>query len=446
MTLNVSPPHSPRHVVVIGGGLAGLAASYDLIRAGYRVTILEAQPTLGGLASSLRIDGQAVERFYHFICRADRCLIELVEELGLEDKLHWRPSYTQFYYDGKLYSFSKPFDLLFFDPVPWLQRFRFGLHIVWSRYRKKWRSLDLIPAKEWLVTLIGKRAYDVIWHPLLYVKFGEFHDRISAAWIWHRINRVATSRRRLWEREYFGCLEKGSATLVDALVSWLSTQPGAMLRTEALVQEIVTRNGRVEGVRLESEKIACDAVISTAALPVLARMTPDLPPEYAQKLSSVQYIGVVCVLLNLDRPFMSSFWTNINDPRISFNGVIEQTSLNHNWRDAGLNILYVPYYLPTSHPRYSASDEQLFDEIVGMLKLLKPDFDHTQVREYHVSRARYAQAICSTGFANLIPDHQSPVQGLYVTDSTQFYPEDRTLSAAIKQGRIVARLIGEQIR
>jgi hypothetical protein len=40
-----------------------------------------------------------------------------------------------------------------------------------------------------------------------------------------------------------------------------------------------------------------------------------------------------------------------------------------------------------------------------------------------------------------MPAHRSPVRGLYVTDSTQFYPEDRTISAAIEQGRKVAAMI-----
>jgi protoporphyrinogen oxidase len=82
--------------------------------------------------------------------------------------------------------------------------------------------LDQIPAKPWLTESIGERAYHVIWHPLLKVKFGDCHDQISAAWIWHRIWRVATSRRSMLEREVFGCLEHGAATLVDPLVAWLA--------------------------------------------------------------------------------------------------------------------------------------------------------------------------------------------------------------------------------
>jgi hypothetical protein len=40
-----------------------------------------------------------------------------------------------------------------------------------------------------------------------------------------------------------------------------------------------------------------------------------------------------------------------------------------------------------------------------------------------------------------MPAHRTSLKGLYVTDCTQFYPEDRTISAAIKQGRKVAAMI-----
>lgn len=412
-----------------------------MLRAGYRVTILESAPEFGGLASSFRLEGYPVERFYHFICRSDQHLLNLVNELGLSDKIHWRQTRTAFYYNGRFYSFGTPFDLLRFSAVPWFQRFRFGIHILRSRYRSQWRWLDQIPARPWLIENIGEQAYDVIWHPLLKVKFGAYHDRISAAWLWHRIWRVAQSRRRLWEREMFGCLEHGSATLVDWLVDWIRKQPGADLRTGAQAQPFEVAEGRVTEVRVGETTMRCDAVISTAALPALSQLVPAQSGPYFERVRQVQYIGVVCMLLSLNRSLSPNFWTNINDPRISFNGVIEQTNLNQNLRDAGLNVVYIPFYLPTDEPRYTFSDDALFAEYSAMLRLITPTFDDSWIKECHVFRSPHAQPVFTTGFAGLMPGHRSPIRGLYITDSTQFYPEDRTLSAAIEQGRKVARMI-----
>lgn len=430
-----------KHIVVIGGGLAGLVASYDLSRAGHQVTVLESTPDFGGLASSLTIEGQPVERFYHFICRPDHHLIQLVKELGLDRKLNWQQTRTSFYYNGRYYAFGTPFDLLTFSAIPWLQRIRFGLHIMTSRYRAQWRWLDQIPAKPWLIESIGEEAYNVIWHPLLRVKFGLYDEKISAAWVWHRIWRVAQSRRHLWQRESFGYLEHGSATLVDSLVKWLQEQPKVKLKAGVRVQPLEIVDNQVQHIRVGEELISADYVISTVALPTLLKLIPGQTSNYFQKASQVQYIGVVCALFSLKQPFSPNFWTNINDPRISFNGIIEQTNLNQNLRQAGLNLIYIPFYLPTYDNRYQAKDDALFAEYMGMLPLLHPHFQTDWVKEWYIFRAPYAQAVCLTNFAELKPDHQTPIRGLYVTDSTQFYPEDRTISAAIEQGRKVAGMI-----
>jgi protoporphyrinogen oxidase len=434
-------PSSRNRVVVVGGGLSGLAATYDLVQAGYHVTILEAAPDFGGLASSFRLEGQPIERFYHFICRSDTHLIRLVDEIGLRTKLQWRHTRTAFYYNQRYYPFGTPLDLLRFSAIPWTQRLRFGFHVLRSRYRAQWRWLDQLPAKPWLIENIGEQAYDVIWHPLLKVKFGDYHDQISAAWIWHRIWRVAQSRRSFFERESFGCLEHGTATVVDPLVERLRAHPNAVLLTGAKVQPLVVRDGRVAEVRTADRFFPCDFVISTVALPHLDRLVPGSDHPYFVKARAVKYIGIVCMLLSLDRPFSGNFWTNINDPRISFNGIIEQTNLNDNLRQAGLNVVYVPFYLPTSEPRYSASGESLFSEYCAMLSLMNAEFSPNWVKEWHVFRTPYAQPVFTTNFVNLMPVHRTPVHGLYVTDSTQFYPEDRTISAAIEQGRKVASMI-----
>jgi len=437
----VTEPGPLRHVVVIGGGPSGLASAYELARAGQRVTVLEAARDFGGLASSIQLEGQPVERFYHFFCRSDHDLIQLIEELGLSDRLHWKKTSTCFYHHGQLYSFATPFDLARFSAVPWLQRLRFGMHIVRSRFRLQWRWLDQIPAKPWLIENIGEEAYNVIWHPLLRIKFGDYYDKISAAWVYHRIWRVARSRQRLWERDTFGYLTQGTATLIDGLVNRLRRQPTAELRSCAWTGAIQVDGGRVTGVRVDDEFIACDAVISTVALPGLAQLLPSQLEDYAAKLRRVSYIGIVCALFSLKYPLSSTFWMNINDPRISFNGLIELTNLNQNLRAAGLNVLYIPFYLPTSEPRYSFSDDDLATEYASMLRLINPAFGLDWIKERYVFRASYAQPICVTNFVDLMPEPRSPVCGLYVTDSTQFYPEDRTIGAAIRLGRKVARMI-----
>lgn len=435
-------------IAVIGSGLAGLAAAYDLGRAGKAVTVLEAASVVGGLASSLDILGHRIERFYHFICRGDDELMKLVDELGLgEDAIDWQRSQTHFFYQGSLYGFGSPFDLLRFEPVPFFQRIRFGLNVVLSTYRYNWEKLDGLSAYDWLRQQVGDKAYEVIWDPLLRVKFGDYHKDISAAWMWHRIHRVARSRRVIWEPEMLGTLEQGTESVIRGLLEKLEAMPNVSLRTSAPVERILHDEGHVRAIQVAGDEapIEVDGVVSTIALNLLARMLPDVQDAYFESIREIDYIGVVCGLMRLKQPLTHSFWVNINDPDIEYNGVIEYTNLNTRLRDKlnGQSIVYTPIYVRTAAPIYSYDDETLYRIFVNGFTKLNPAFDESWIEEWHISRAPYAQAICNVGFKDKVPSHQTPLAGLYATDSTQYYPEDRTISAAIRLGRRVARMMLE---
>jgi protoporphyrinogen oxidase len=105
------------------------------------------------------------------------------------------------------------------------------------------------------------------------------------------------------------------------------------------------------------------------------------------------------------------------------------------------SIVYIPYYLRTNSPRYRFSDDRLLQEFVDGLRWCNPRFTPEWIEECKIFREPHAQAICAVGFASLVPDHRTPVTGLYLTDSSQNYPEDRTISAAIRLGRRVAKLM-----
>ncbi len=436
--------NDPR-VVVIGAGVTGLTAAYRLAQRGFKVTVVEAAKTVGGLAGSIEIDGRWVEKYYHFICRGDHDLVDFIGELGLADKLHWKEAGTSCYVEGREYAFNTPLDLLRFSAIPFLDRIRFGLHVLAARYRHNWQNLDGLTAKKWLIAGFGLRAYTAIWDPLLRIKFGAFHEEVSAAWIWHRIRRVAESREGTFAKNSYGFLEQGCATLLDGILTRLQG-PSEFFRLEpgTRVSEIATENGKVMGVVAGPGRrfIPADAVISTAAIPALLKLIPHLG-TFSADLGGIRYLNVACLLCQLDRPFSKNFWLNVNDRRLSINGIIELTNLNPRPDLPGAHLLYIPYYLHDSDPRWGFSDEQIYGECMHALQTIRPDFTASWIKNWWVSRDLHAQAVCRAGFLDSMPGYETPVKGLYMTDSAQYYPEDRTLSASVRLGREVAALVAE---
>jgi len=421
-------------IAIIGAGISGLAAAQALAGRGHEVVVFEREGELGGLVSTCDLDGTRVERYYHFLCGGDDGYFALCRDLGIADRLRFRRAPTGFFHEGREYGFSTPLDLLRFTPIPMTQRLRFGVFALEARMRTEWRQLDEIAARPWLIDRIGQRAYEVIWQPLLALKFGVLQDTISAAWVWHRLHRVARSKGRM------GYLKGGTGFLLDTLARYLGER-GVELHTGTSAVRVCATAGTVRGIELDGGCVFdCDHIISTLPLPVLAGLLPPDRDEFAGALRRIHYVGVVCAVFKLARNVTRDFWLNINDSAIQSNGIIEYTNLNPMEEKDG-HIVYVPYYVPTDHPLYLASDEDVMRRSWDALPRIAPGLNKCDIIAYRVFRSPYAQAVCPTHFLPLIPDSEEPLRGLHLIDSVFLYPEDRTQSGLILKARACAARI-----
>src|SRR5690349_10986966 len=78
-------------VAIAGGGLAGLAAACALAETGFRVTVFEKRPYLGGRASSYEHPGtgEVVDNCQHILLGCCTNLIDFYQRLGVEQKIRW---------------------------------------------------------------------------------------------------------------------------------------------------------------------------------------------------------------------------------------------------------------------------------------------------------------------------------------------------------------------
>lgn len=422
---------------MIGAGPMGLAAAYELAKAGCAVTVFERDDRIGGMSACIDFAGTPIERYYHFICRPDHTTFHYLREFGLEDRLRWTATKMGFYYDGRLYDWGHPLALLRFPGLGLADKLRYGLHVMRAKGIEDWRPYDAFSSTQWLQRWLGPRAYDVLWRSLFHFKFYELQDQLSAAWLGTRIKRVALSRRSLFTEE-MGYLVGGSQVLLQAVDARLRAL-GGQVRLGAAVQEVAIEDGRAAGVRIEGEVQGFDRVISTIPLPYLVRVMPGLPADEKAKVAAIKNVGVVCVLLKLERPFTRNFWMNINDPRIEIPGLIEYTNLNPL---DGSSVVYAPYYMPQTHPKYRRDFQVFIDETLAYMKLIRPDFDATaEVVAATASRYEFAQTVCSPGFYDALPPMRSKVRGLYMADTSHYYPEDRSISESMRVGAVLAGMV-----
>ena len=432
-------------VGIIGGGVAGLAAAYHLTKQGHFAEVLEQAPFLGGQASTFDVFGGRLERGYHHLFVSDTDMTELIHELGLGDGLAWLESSVGFFHGGKVWDFATPLDLLRFKPLSVAQRIRVGIWTLVLQKTRGYRKFENVTAKDWLISHMGRMGYQVIWEPMLRGKFGESHDRIGMTWIWCKVRLRVASRKGAGQRERLGYPMGSFGEVIDVLAQRIAQQGGGV-HTSAAVSQIVESEGSATALDValdgaQSERREYDAVIATTPSYVFTRLAPPMPKEYQDKLERIRYLSAVLMVLVLDRQFTDKYWLNIADPDMPFVALIEHTNLIDRKLYGGKHILYISNYPSRDSDMYRKSAEELMDLFVPHLQKINPDFDRSWVIEYHHHRVDGAQPIVGVNYAAGIPDHRTPLKGLYLANTTQIYPEDRGTNYSVRMGRQVAQMV-----
>lgn len=414
----------------------GLAAAYRSAKRGHSVEVLEAAPEPGGMAAHFDLDNLSIERFYHFVCKTDRATFQLLEELGLADKMHWHTTSMGIFTNDRLHAWGNPVAMLKFPEINLLSRLRYGLFALVSTRRDRWDAIEHETARSWITRWCGREVYEKLWAPLFSLKFHEHAENISAAWIWTRVKRIGRSRRSMM-REELGYIEGGSQTLVDALVCQIERM-GGTIRLKCPAQRVVTENGQVTGVQTPDGFVPATHIICTAPTPLVPDLVPDLPEELKATYRSIVNIGACCLVFKLKKSVTPHFWVNMCQNDIAIPGFVEFSNL----RPVNGTIVYVPYYMPVTHEKFHWSDQQLLEEAFGYLERVNPKLKKEDIVSSHVARLRYAQPICEPGFAAKIPPVQTPIAGLQIADTCFYYPEDRGISESVRLGREMADAIG----
>lgn len=427
-----------RHYTIIGGGFTGLAAAYDLTRAGHKVTVLEADSYVGGLAGAFETDGERLDRFYHHWFTNDLEVMGLIADLGLSDEVVVNPTNTGVYYNRSVFKLSTPLDLLKFTPLPFIDRIRLGILTLRARRVKDWKVLEHKTAAEWLRALGGERVYKVMWEPLMQGKFGPYAEKISAVWMWNKLKLRGGSRGKAGEERlaYF----KGSFARLAEATADAVTAAGGDVRVNTPVERFYRREDGRWVAQGPWGSVESDELIATPALPLIADMIEDwASPDYLAALRRIEYIGNVCLVLQLDRSLSSTYWLNVNDPSFPYVGVIEHTNFEKPETYAGDHVVYLSKYLPHTEALYLMSPQEVLDYSLPYLQTMFPAFERSWIKDYKVWKARWSQPVVEKRYSELIPSVQGPLPGLHICSMAQIYPEDRGTNYAIREGRKLAQ-------
>ncbi len=423
-------------VAIIGAGYAGLSAAYELARNGSAPTVFESGGVAGGLAACVRLQRTHLEKFYHHWFNHDHAILELVHELGLSRHLIRRETGTANYHDGRVYRLSSPLDVLRFEPLSRIDRFRLGRMVLRGRAVKDYRQLEGLTARQWITEMAGRTVYDVVWRPLFEGKFGHYADEVSAVWFWSKLQTRSRSRSRRQREELLyldGGLERLTRAMLDAIVD-----RGGRVRLGCPVRGVRRSGGRWDVVT-EAGCESFERVVVTTPTPIATDLLGDLPDGYRRRAAAIPYLGVTELMLVLNRPLSETYWLNVNDPGYPFVGVIEHTNFQRPETYGGRHVVYLTKYHDPSHETVRMDHQALFERWGRALQRMFPSFEASAVTLASTWRSAHAQPVVLAGRERQVLPAATPLPGVWLCTMAQVYPEDRGTNYAVRSGRAVAR-------
>ncbi len=418
------------NIGIIGGGLMGLLLAQSLSKQGHVVTVFENNKQLGGLATYHDYGPFIWDRFYHVILPSDTKLINFLKDIGLGDQLRWRRTLTGLYVNQQFYSISSNIEFLRFPPLSLLGKLRLALTILYGSRIKNWRWLEKISVENWLLKTSGRSTYEKFWKPLLLAKLGESYKRVSAVFIWSYIKRLFSARDSSLQKEQLGYVVGGYKTVFDHLEKLLRSA-GNDIRTGVSVEKVEPNPGGGLWVEHNGKREHFDKVIFTGSVNILQRIVANDLIKVAGDCGTLEYLGVICMVLITRKPLVPYYVVNIADQRIPFTGIIGMSNLVSLQETAGLHITYLPKYVLSDDPILRQTDDELRKLFFKGLRLIFPELKTDDIVTAQINRAVKVQPLQVLNYSNLVPKVNTEHDDFYVLNTSQFVNDTLNNNAVV---------------
>ena len=434
-----------KSAAVIGGGITGISAALELAISGqFKVTIIEKESKLGGLSTSFQWQDLICDRYYHVILPNDMYTISFIKDVGLGTEIFWQDTKTAFFGHNKLMSLSSIRDFLRFPFLSLWQKLRLGLGVIYSAHIRHPGKLDKVYAHQWLKKVFGKKVYEIIWEPLLRSKLGEAQERTSAAFIWAPISRLYGARSSGNKQEKMGYIRGGYQAVLSAAQGKMDAL-NVNVKTNMAVERIEFKREKAKiTVITDSDKLEFDKVLFTLPSPEILRILGNVDDHpYWKQLSRMEYLGIMCVLLVLDKKLSPYYVINLLDKELPFTGIIETTNVISPHDIGDRHLVYLPKYITHDDPMNEHSDGQIMQLFVDKLKKVFPVLKNEGVLHRTVFRERDFQPIQELNFLDSIVDIKTPIENVYLVNTSMICDSTINNNAAIKLAHEAAKIIIE---
>ncbi|MCK6483973.1 MAG: FAD-dependent oxidoreductase [Phycisphaerae bacterium] len=412
-------------VVVLGGGLSGVAAAYTLARAGRTdVTIIERGAGLGGLAGSFEKEGRFYPLGYHHILHRDRTLLFFLDLIGALPDVRWRKIRMFFRHNRGLFDLGSPGGFLRF-PMPLSDKLRFVRLMLRAFNKSDWSDWHDRSAVDLIDAWGGPGVRRMIFEPLTRLKFDLPCEDVSGAWLGARLHFREGSAA-------LGYIPRANWTkvLCDG-VTRLVEKAGVRVCLRASVTKLHARDDRLcEAELADGRRVGGDLFVSTIPTEIYCGLRPD---DATPDLAGIRYtalISVVCATRQRVEP--DFYWMNLPSLDRAACGVFLLSSLNPTIGapgDACVN--FVTHVQRRDRPFFLQGDDEL---MAGYLTDFREIFGFELTPFWtNVARVPMYSPIFFRGYRNP-PVRSATFRNLYFAGNYRTFPSIASTGTALASG------------
>lgn len=420
-----------RRVVVLGGGLAGLAAAWTLARNDFEVTLLESGGTLGGLAGSFEREGHFYPLGYHHILHRDYPLLFFLDLIGALPAVRWRRVRMAFHLDGKFHELGTPGGFAGF-PMPLMDKLRF-VRLMLRTFRKRdWRDWEGRTAAELIDQWAGPGVRTALFEPLTRLKFQLPCADVSGAWLGARLHYREGSAPLGYipHANWTTVLCRGMAQLV--------AEAGVQVRLHSPVSRLLAEGGALREAELAGgERVSGDLFVSGIPTEVYGRLVPHDTTPNLREIHYSALISVVCATRQQVEPRF--YWTNLASLDTTTCGIFRLDALNPSIGAPGeACVNFVTHLHGRDRPIFQWTDQQLIDAYrADFRKIYGFDLEPSW---YNVARVAMYSPVFGPDFHNP-PVRSSSWDNVYFAGNYRTFPSIVSTGTALASGLEAAEAV-----
>ncbi len=435
-------------VLIVGGGVAGIAAGAALSESGLKVTLLEKRPLLGGRASSY-LDPETRERLdecQHGTMRCCTNLASLLERLGVHDQVRYHDQLDFLDAEGKrsvIRGCGLPapghtaLSFLAFKSLSLKDKLGIGKAMIAMLRAGTRPEHEATAISDWFVRQgQTERAVARFWRPILVSACNENLDRISCQ---HAFKIFCDGFLSNSTGFHFGIPTVPLGTLYhEPALNWIERH-GGCVKTKTIVERIEIETGRAIGVTLGSgEFLPAEIVLSGLQFDLLLKV---LPPEWAARppfaaLQKIELSPIMGVHLWFAEKVEAPEALAILDRRIEW-----IFNKDKSWNRAEGEGTYLSIVISASYPYAKKSKEEIIAFVREEVCACLPQFRGAALTKSQVIRWPKATLSPKPGVEALRPKATTPISQFYLAGEWTDTGWPSTMEGACRSGYLAAEAI-----